>query len=76
MGRSPMVIPDNVTRIHPAPSLPNPLTENPWAALTHAEIEDGIFRAEVRIDAAQHTLQSLLRERARRLTPDGQEAGQ
>lgn len=64
---------DNVTRIHPAPSIPNPLTENPWAELSDAEILDELFHAEVRIEAARHTFHSLMRERARRLNLDGQE---
>lgn len=58
---------DNVTRIHPAPSIPNPLMTNPWAALSDTEIEQGIFAAQVRIDAARHTIASLTRERKRRL---------
>lgn len=57
---------ENVTRIHPAPSIPNPLMSNPWVALSDEEIDEGIIRAASRIDAAQHTIQSLTRERVRR----------
>ncbi|RZT59335.1 hypothetical protein EV140_1940 [Microcella alkaliphila] len=56
----------NVTRIHPAPSIPNPLMHNPWAALTDEQIEEQIFAAKVRIDAAEHTVRSLEREAMRR----------
>lgn len=57
---------EHVTRIHPAPSIPNPLHSNPWADLSDAEIEQGIYAAHVRIDAAQHTVASLTREKQRR----------
>ena len=63
---------ENVTRIHPAPSIPNPLKTDQWAVLTDAELAEEVARAEARIDAAQHTLAALERERARRAT-DGQE---
>ena len=57
---------DYVTRIHPAPSIPNPLTTNPWAGMTDAELDSELLRTEVRLDAVRHTLDSLTRERARR----------
>lgn len=57
---------DNVTRIHPAPSIPNPLTTNPWAAMTDAELDAELLRTEVRLDAVQHTLNALTYERDRR----------
>ena len=57
---------ENVTRIHPAPSIPNPLFENPWARLTDEEIADSILSVNARIDAAEHTKRSLKRELARR----------
>lgn len=57
---------DNVTRIHPAPSIPNPLAVNPWAEMSDAEISDAIVQAHARIDAVEHTKRSLLREIERR----------
>lgn len=57
---------DNVTRIHPAPSIPNPLTENPWEWMPDDELARQIAAAGARIDAASHTHRSLLRELARR----------
>lgn len=57
---------ENVTRIHPAPVIPNPLHTNPWAEIPDAELDAEILRTEVRIDGAQHTLRSLQRERQRR----------
>ncbi len=56
----------NVTRIHPAPSILNPLTTNPFAEMTDSELDAEVLRAEVRLDAVRHTLDSLTRERARR----------
>lgn len=56
----------NLTRIHPAPSIPNPLTTNPWAEIPDAELDAEILRTEVRIDGAEHTLASLKLERQRR----------
>ena len=57
---------DNVTRIHPAPSIPNPLMTNPWATLSDEDLEREILAASVRVDGAMHTKQSLEREQARR----------
>lgn len=70
---------DNVTRIHPAPSIPNPLHENPWARLSDEEIASCINAARARIDAVEHTIRSLERELIRRhpTSPDsGREADQ
>ena len=64
---------ENVTRIHPAPSIPNPLKTDQWGAFTDAELAEEIARAEARINAAQYTLRALERERTRR---DGQEKSQ
>ena len=58
-------------RIHPAPSIPNPLMTNPWGELSDDEIEREIFAASVRIDGAEHTKRSLERERARRESREG-----
>lgn len=66
-------MPDNVTRIHPAPSIQNPLMVNPLAALTDDELREELERTRVRIDAAEHTLRSLMRESARRQAPAVQE---
>jgi len=57
---------DNVTRIHPAPSIPNPLQVNPWSALTDEQISESIVASRARADAAEHTARSLEREQARR----------
>lgn len=57
---------DNVTRIHPAPSIPNPLFHNPWAALTGEQLEEQMIAARARMDAAEHTLRALEREAMRR----------
>ncbi len=57
---------DNVTRIHPAPSIANPLTENPWAALTDEQLEQAMISAKARADAVEHTMRSLEREAMRR----------
>jgi hypothetical protein len=64
------VMADNVTRIHPAPSITNPLHENPWAQMSDAEISMEITRANARIDAVEHTKRSLLRELERRSNLD------
>lgn len=63
---------NNVTRIHPAPSVANPFRYNPWAGLSVAEVNEAISRAEVRIEAAIHTKQSLERELARRRALGGE----
>jgi hypothetical protein len=47
------------------------LTVNPWEVLTTAEIQDAIARADIRIDAALHTKQSLQRELERRCVEPG-----
>lgn len=57
---------DNVTRIHPAPSIPNPLFDNPWARLTDEELAESIVACRARADAQQHTARSLERELIRR----------
>ncbi len=57
---------EKVTRIHPAPSIPNPFEHNPWEGMTLEEITLGIAAASARIDAAEHTKRSLLRELERR----------
>lgn len=57
---------DNVTRIHPAPSIPNPLFHNPWAALTSEQLEEQMIAAKARMDAAEDTLRALERESMRR----------
>lgn len=55
-----------VTRIYPAPSIPNPLMVNPWAALTDEQIAESIISCRARADAAEHTARSLERELIRR----------
>lgn len=57
------------------PRIPNPLQGNPWDSMTDKEIEDGIFAAQVRIDAAEHTVRSLTRERERRIQERSTECG-
>ncbi len=52
--------------LHPQPSVPNPLTQNPWARMSDEEIRESIQSVGYRIDAAEHTRQSLLRELDRR----------
>lgn len=56
----------NVTRIHPAPSIPNPLVTNPWAAATTSDLEQSLVAALSRADAAMHTVRSIQRELHRR----------
>ena len=56
-------------RIHPAPSIPNPLISNPWEEMGAAEISMEIVRCGVRIEAIEHTRKSLLRELERRTQP-------
>lgn len=57
---------DNVTPMRPEPSIPNPLTSNPWGDLTLDELFAAAVEASARIDAARHTLDSLMRECVRR----------
>lgn len=68
---------ENVTRIHPAPSIPNPLMENPWEWMPDEELTRQIAAAAARVDAATHTHRALLRELTRRwqLSADSGEAG-
>jgi len=57
----------NVTRIHQAPSIPNPLRNpTPWEGMSDEQIAEETFRVDSRIDAAEHTRRSLQRELARR----------
>ena len=57
---------DNVTGIYPAPSTPNPLTENRWEWMPDEELTRQIAAAAARVDAATHTYRALLRELTRR----------
>jgi hypothetical protein len=53
-------------QLRPQPSIPNPLVRSPYAQMSDEEITEGIERAGYRIEAAEHTRQSLIRERDRR----------
>lgn len=57
---------DNVTRIHPAPSIPNPLMNSPWADFTDTDLQHAALTTRARIAAAEHTLRAVEREIARR----------
>lgn len=57
---------DNVTRIHPAPTIPNPFESNPLAGMTAEVIEAEIEAASARVHAARRTIDMLKREQARR----------
>lgn len=52
--------------LHQQPSIPNPLSRSPYMQMSDDEITQGIEAAGHRIDAAEHTRQSLIRERERR----------
>ena len=57
---------DNVTRIHPAPSIPNPMAHNPMWSLSDDSLRYSLELAEARLDAVKQTERSIRYERARR----------
>lgn len=61
-----LYVPDNVTRIHPAPSIPNPLMFSPIMLLTDEELGEAINSAHARAAAAARTARVLERELIRR----------
>lgn len=67
---------DNVTELHPAPRIPNPLMTNPLAGLSDDELGSSLLGALARIDAAQHTVRALAAERRRRDYDSGRWCGE